>query len=258
MPVGIASFPSERCRPSAWGEDDAVVTRTAILITRPEPGASATAARVAALGFDPVLTPFLTIEALNPAMPAPAGIAAVLVTSGNAFAACLALFRDTPLLTVGDATADKARRLGFTQVLSAGGDAAALADLVGRTRRPDDGTLLLAAGRGHAGALAAVLRQDGFRVVRRVTYRSRPVRVLMPEAEQALRADRVRAALFFSAETARSFVRAVQAADLADAVRAADAMAIGPAAGVALQALPWRRVSVAEQPTQDALLALLA
>jgi uroporphyrinogen-III synthase len=211
-----------------------------------------------ALGFDPVLAPFLTIEALTPTMPAPGRIAAVLVTSGNALSACLALFRDTPLLTVGDATADKARRMGFTQVVSAGGDAAALADLVGRTRRPEDGTLLLAAGQGHAGALEAALRRDGFRVVRRVTYRSRPVRVLADVAEQALRANRVRAALFFSAETARSFARAVQAAGLADTVREADAMAIGAAAGVALQALPWRRVSVAAQPTQDALLALLA
>ena len=232
--------------------------RTAILITRPEPGASATAARVVALGFDPVLTPFLTIEALTPTMPNQVAIAAVLATSGNALKACIPLFRDTPLLTVGDATADKARRMGFTQVVSAGGDAGALADLVGRTRRSDDGTLLLAVGEGHARTLEAALRRDGFRVVRRVTYRSRPVRVLADAAEQVLRADRVRAALFFSAETARSFVRAVQVAGLADAVRKADAMAIGPAAGMALQALPWRRVSVAAQPTQDALLALLA
>jgi uroporphyrinogen-III synthase len=215
--------------------------------------------RVAALGFDPVLTPFLTIEPLDPRMPNPAAIAAALVTSGNALPACQVLYRDTKLLTVGDATADKARHMGFTQVLSAGADATALAELVRRTRRPEDGTLLLAAGQGHAGALEAALRRDGFRVVRRVAYRSRPVRVLAPEAEQALRAGRVRAALFFSAETARSFVRAVQAAaGLADAMRGSEAMAIGAPAGVALQALPWRRVSVAAQPTQDALLALLA
>lgn len=233
-------------------------SRTAILITRPEPGASATAARVAALGFEPVLAPFLTIEVLNPRMPNPATIAAVLVTSGNALPACLPLFRDTPLLTVGDATADKARRMGFSRVVSAGGDAAALADLIRRTRRPEDGTLLLAVGQGHAAALAEALRCDGFRVVRRVTYRSRPVRRLVPAAEQALRARQVRAALFFSAETARSFVRAAQAAGLSDTLHDTDAMAIGAAAGVALQALPWRRVAVAAQPTQDALLALLA
>jgi hypothetical protein len=36
-----------------------------------------------------------------------------------------------------------------------------------------------------------------------------------------------------------------------------DALAIGEAAAVALQALPWRRIRVAARPTQDAMLALL-
>jgi hypothetical protein len=36
-----------------------------------------------------------------------------------------------------------------------------------------------------------------------------------------------------------------------------DALAIGQAAAVALQALPWRRICVAARPNQDAMLALL-
>jgi uroporphyrinogen-III synthase len=52
-------------------------------------------------------------------------------------------------------------------------------------------------------------------------------------------------------------VRLTTAAGLADRVRGVQALAIGAAAGVALQELPWRDVLVAARPTQDELLALL-
>ena len=229
----------------------------AILITRPEPGASETADRVAALGFVPLIAPCLTIEAISPQLPLPQAVAAVLVTSGNALADCLSGFRDTPLFAVGDATAARARASGFVRVTSASGDAAVLATLVGRERRPDDGVLLLACGQGQGGALAASLRQSGFRVLRRVVYRSCPVTTLPTAAVDALRDGRVRAALFFSAETARAFVRSIRRAGLSERVGVVDACAIGAAAGVALQVLPWRRVRVAAKPTQEAMLALL-
>ena len=63
--------------------------------------------------------------------------------------------------------------------------------------------------------------------------------------------------MFFSAATAQTFVLLLQNAGLREVVRSVDALAIGAAAGVALQALPWRRIGVAAKPTQDAMLALL-
>jgi uroporphyrinogen-III synthase len=84
-----------------------------------------------------------------------------------------------------------------------------------------------------------------------------PVRTLPQGAAAALRAGQVRAVLFFSAETARAFVGLVHRAGLQETVRTVDACAIGAAAGVALQALPWRRIGVAATPDQDAMLALL-
>ena len=232
--------------------------RDAILITRPEPGATETAARVAALGFEPILAPCLTIAPTSGRLPAVRTVAAVLVTSGNALPACLPDFRDTPLLTVGDATAARARYLGFAAVISASGDASALAAVVARDRRPEEGTLLLVSGRRQGGALAELLRRAGFRVLRRVVYESRPAPVFAAAASDALRAGRVRAALFFSAETARAFVRLVRVAGLVETIRGVDAISIGGTAGVALQALPWRRIGVAAKPDQDAMLALLS
>ena len=161
------------------------------------------------------------------------------------------------MLCVGDATAERARTAGFLQVLSAAGDAEALADFVRRHNAPRDGTLLLASGQRQGEALAAALRQAGYRVIRRVVYAARPIQDLAPAATAALRAGKVRAALFFSAETARQFVLLVRRAGLAETVAVVDAISIGRPAAVALEALPWRDIRVAARPTQDEMLALL-
>lgn len=225
-----------------------------VLITRPAPGAEETAARVAAMGFDPVLAPMLAIRAL-PLARLPERIDAIVLTSRNGVPGLSASLHAIPVLAVGAATAAAARAGGFSDVRSADGDAAALRGLVRRTL-PAAPALLLPTARGQGGALAAALRADGCVVHRRAVYEARPARTL-PQPARAALASGLRAALFFSAETARAFVAAVRRAGLDTETRAADACAIGGAAGVALETLPWRRVRVAARPTQDELLALL-
>jgi uroporphyrinogen-III synthase len=106
-------------------------------------------------------------------------------------------------------------------------------------------------------ALAADLRARGFRVIRHVVYAATPAAKLPSAAQTALAAGSLSAALFFSAETARHCVKLLLRARLHEAVLTMDAVAIGKPAAVALQALPWRRIRVAAQPNQDAMLALL-
>jgi uroporphyrinogen-III synthase len=228
----------------------------AVLITRPEPGASETAARIAALGLIPIVAPLLEIEPVLVHAP-PERLAAVLLASGNAVDALSALGRSLPVLTVGNATERRAREAGFTDVTSADGDAVALAALVRARLRPSDGTLLLAAGRGQSLALAAELRASGYRVARRVGYAATAVSCLPEPAKRALLDRRTRTVLLFSAETARHFVRLVRKADLLGALANCEAITIGPQAAMALRDVPWARIRVAAKPTQDDMLALL-
>ena len=230
---------------------------SAVLITRPEPGANETAARVAALGFQPVVAPLLAINPLPTPLPPSGQVQAILVTSSNAIPALPASHQHLPVFAVGDATAQRARAAGFERVASADGDAAALAALVARTVVAHAGPLLLATGRGQGNSLAADLRRRGFAVVRRVVYAAKPVPALPAAAIVVLGAGTVRAAMFFSAETARTFVHLLEGTPLHEAVRTVDALAIGKPAAVALEALPWRRIRVAARPDQDAMLALL-
>ena len=101
------------------------------------------------------------------------------------------------------------------------------------------------------------LQGRGFRVIHRPVYEVLAVPALPDAAQAALAAGDITAALFFSTESARQCVRLLQAAHMHEAVSTVDALAIGQAAAVALDVLPWRRISVASRPTQDAMLALL-
>jgi uroporphyrinogen-III synthase len=102
-----------------------------LLILRPEPGASETAARARALGLDPVVAPLFTVRPLAWQAPDRAGFDAVLLTSANAArhaGPALAPFLALPCWTVGEATAAAAREAGFADVRSGPSDGAALAE----------------------------------------------------------------------------------------------------------------------------------
>ncbi len=184
----------------------------------------------------------------------PSAAQAILVTSANALAALPP--GDVPLLAVGDATAARARALGFSAVHSAGRDAVALAELVHRVADPAAGPLLLASGAGQGGGLAADLRKRGFRVIRRVCYAAVPVRRFPHEAAACLASGKVHAVLFLSAETAAVFVRLLPP-EFHHALASVAALAIGKSAADLLETLPWLRVCRAENPTLDDVLALI-
>lgn len=228
----------------------------AVLITRPEPAASETAARIAAMDLTPIVAPLLEIRSFPLRQPR-GRIAAVLLASGNAVDPLPASMRALPVLTVGAATARRAARAGFTNVTSADGDAVTLASLVRARVSPNDGILLLASGQGQSRTLAAELRASGYRVARRVVYAAVPVAHLPEPAKAALAGEQTPTVLLFSAATARDFVRLVRRAGLLDALSRCDAITIGPPAAMALREVPWARIRVAAKPTQDEMLALL-
>ncbi|HET6605096.1 MAG TPA: uroporphyrinogen-III synthase [Rhodopila sp.] len=227
-----------------------------VLITRPEPGASQTAHNITALGLTPVMAPVTEIVPAGP-IHLSGDFAATVLTSGNAIDACPPACRSRPAFAVGSATARRAREAGFTHVVDADADAAALPALIGTTIGTRRQTLFLPAGRGQVGALSSALRAQGWRVVRRVAYRTEPVATLPEAAVSALQAGKIRWALFFSAETARQFVRLAHCAGVVGTLGVIEAVSISERTAMALSALPWRHIRIAARPNQDAMLVLL-
>jgi uroporphyrinogen-III synthase len=226
-----------------------------VLITRPEPGAVDTAARVAALGLRPVLAPALVL-APRPA-PLPAA-QAIVITSPAAARGLPESLRGLPLFATGPASAEAARKAGFAQVQGAGGEAASLAALVGRRLDPAAGPVLLAIGEGYGQDLAASLRAQGFAVHRRVVYAAREAAELPSDAALALRTGRIGWALFFSPRSSRAAMRLIEQAGLRGAAGAITALALSPRIASILAAWRWASILVADAPHQDRLLAHLA
>lgn len=240
----------------------------AVLITRPEPGAEETAARVAALGWRPVIAPALVLTPRPQAAlrafdgRSAARVQALLLTSR---AAARALTPPTPeappVFAVGPGTAAEARARGFPEVLAADGFATSLAALVAERLDPAAGPLLLAVGEGYGQDLADALRARGFRVLRRVVYAAAPATTLPEPAQAALRADEVGTALFFSPRSVGAAMVQLRRAGLAGKVARIDALAISPRVARALSATAppcgWRSIRVAARPDQEAMLALL-
>ncbi|MBY0338238.1 MAG: uroporphyrinogen-III synthase [Acetobacteraceae bacterium] len=225
-----------------------------VLVTRPEPGAAETAAKIAALGWDPVLAPALVLRPLPFAAPSRAQ---ALLLPSRAAARALAPW-PVPVFAVGEATAEEARRRGFARVTAATGDAAALTALVARSLRPQDGPLLLAVGRGYSLDLAQRLRARGFAVIRRVVYGAEPAPALPEAAASPLREGRVRLALFFSPRSASCSMVQVRDAGLLPALAGVEALAISPRVAATLSGLcAWRNIRAAPRPDQDSLLEML-
>lgn len=229
----------------------------AVLVTRPEPGGAETAARLVALGWQPLLAPALVLEPRPFTLPP---CQAMLLTSRAAARALPPPSPGLPLLAVGEATAEAARALGW-KADAAAGTATDLAALAAARLDPTGGPLLLAVGQGYALDLAADLRARGFRVLRRIAYAARPAATLPGAVRASLAHGTPHHVLFHSPRSAGCAITLFREAGHAATIAGMSALAISPrvaeAARMALAPLRWRALRVAERPTEEALLALL-
>ncbi|WP_265517728.1 uroporphyrinogen-III synthase [Nitratireductor luteus] len=144
-----------------------------VLVTRPEPGASETAARLEALGHQPLVLPLTEIRALPADAPDLSGFDAVAITSANAVRHApeelLSRLSGLPAFAVGPRTAQRAREAGLHVMPEHRGDAAALARLVAEKVSRGSGIVVLC-GRVRRDALEAGLSAAGLRSLVVETY----------------------------------------------------------------------------------------
>ncbi|MDO1559410.1 uroporphyrinogen-III synthase [Brevundimonas sp. 2R-24] len=227
------------------------MTRPLVWVTRTEPGAARTAARLEAAGLHPLVDPLLAVEPLIPQADL-SGVSALALTSGHAvsFAAALPGARDLPVYCVGDSTSQAARIAGLANVHSANGDVHALAALIADRHRPVSGKVLHLGAETLAGDLVALLAARGVPARYAAVYRTvdRPG----PAGLAALSEGRLSAVLIHSARAAEALLgqadhRALERAHLLGISEAA----AHPLAGAGLSPA-W-----ADAPTEPALLETL-
>jgi uroporphyrinogen-III synthase len=102
-----------------------------VIIVRPEPGASATAARASALGLTAIIIPLFAVEPVEWQAPDAAAFDALLITSANAVRHAgpqLSQLSNLPCHTVGQATAAAARAAGLNVAATGTSGAQAVID----------------------------------------------------------------------------------------------------------------------------------
>jgi len=209
-----------------------------VLVLRPEPAASATVREARRLGLDAISVPLFEIEAVDWAAPDAGEFDGLLLTSANAIRCGgeqLGRLRDLKVHAVGAATAEAARNAGFT-VASTGTSGV---DQLLAGIDPDLRLLHLC---------GAHLRMplDGSRAISPlVVYRSNEI------GAAQLSASAASVALIHSPRAGRRF------AELAPDRGSLAVVAISQAAAESV-GTGWKSVAVADQPSDEALLALAA
>ena len=217
-----------------------------VLVTRAAEQSAATARRLRERGYEAVVAPLVRFERL-PARITP-DAQAILVTSQNGARALVAAtdLRMTPILAVGDATADILREAGFADVRSANGNARALAILAKDSLDPERGLVLHARGADVRHSPLAGLESAGFRTGDAILYRSVPLVHLPPEATAC------DTALVYSLGSARRLLAAMLPDAALDIIAISDA-ALDPVRSAAFA----RGLYAAPHPSEDAMLAVL-
>jgi len=187
-----------------------------LLVTRPDPQGEQTVAALHERGHEVTSAPLLKIETQSADF-GDARWTAIAVTSANAIRAIashsrLAEISALPVFAVGNRTAQAAQEIGFTNVISAEGDADALAALVAETLPPES-TLLYLAGEDRASDLAAALASANISVRTVVVYRAVPAPALPDAVREKLAAGTIDGVLHFSKRSAQTFIAAARAGE---------------------------------------------
>ena len=209
-----------------------------VVVLRPQPGADATVAKARALGLEAVAIPLFEIDPVEWEAPDAGSFDGLLLTSANAVrfgGEGLAELRGLKVYAVGEATAEAARAAGFD--VTATGDAGA-DRLLGSIEQ--DLRLLHLCGADRRETSAA--RQE---ITAVVVYSARAA------ANPDLRGVQGSVALIHSPRAGRRFAELVD--DRGNISIAAISATAAEAVGNG-----WKEVAVAEQPSDDALLALAA
>ncbi|OYZ14562.1 MAG: hypothetical protein B7Y35_12620 [Sphingomonadales bacterium 28-64-96] len=209
-----------------------------ILVVRPQPGADATAARLRAMGHEPVVHPLLETRALPWALP-PQTPDAVILSSAAAVrhaGSQADALKNLPAHAVGDATAAAARAAGWHDVKAGPGTMQALLDGLA------SGQFLHLAGAD----LTAVTVPPALGLIRVTVYET-PLLPLpaLPDVD---------AVLLHSPRTAAQFAGEW---DRLGGQRAALQLFAISGATLAAAGSGWSTARTAAEPTESALLAML-
>ncbi|MFM9943270.1 MAG: uroporphyrinogen-III synthase [Hyphomicrobiaceae bacterium] len=233
-----------------------------VLITRPEPDAMKMKGIVEERGHEAVVEPLLSVSFDDCEPIDLEGVTALIATSRNGLRALreanlVQQARGLTVFTVGAATAEEARRMGFRTVIKGPGTATGLAPMIASVLDPSEDVLLHLAGDRVAVELARELEENGFRASKTVVYRMKPIERLGDVVLDELADGSIQAILLMSSDTAVTWARLITRQRLGDVIRDIPHLCLSDAIASRLKGLGPLPIEVADQPTLEEMLALI-
>ncbi len=231
-----------------------------IVVTRPKADAERTASALRKRGHEVLVAPLMRVEPIKADLTG--AWSGVVVTSANAPGAIADNpARDTllklKLFAVGERSADAARKAGFTNVESAGGDVQDLVKLIAERHVGVTAPLLYLAGEDRAADLVGELAVHGIKAELRVVYRT--VTAPFPdELIEALAVKEIDAVLHYSRRSADNYVEGATRADIVAAALAPRHVCLAESVAAPLVKAGATRIAIASRPDEATLIELLA
>ena len=231
-----------------------------LLVTRPEPDAMKLAGLLQERGLEATVEPLLRVSYENCDEVELDGVAALVATSRHGLRALMGkrvldTARRIPVFTVGRATAQEARRMGFERVLVGAGTAAELVPAIAGTLDSSEGLLAHLAGEAVAFDLKGDLEQLGFRVLQPAVYRMEAAEALSPSTIDQLNDGDIEGVILMSPRTARVYARLIQRHRLTLASQRLVHFCLSRAVANGLAPLGEVQAAIPDRPTLEDLLA---
>lgn len=227
-----------------------------IIVTRAEPGASATMAYLSSRDLNAMRAPVLSLEPL-PQTPLPdwQDLSGLVFTSANGVRTYAERRTDRALTAwcVGPATAEAAREAGFSDIRESAGDAMNLAAFIAQQRLPSDQPLLHVANQAAKGTLKQTLTALGIGVLFAPLYAMRPTDELPAEIEQLIARRAPAIVLVHSAKGAAAFANLIGE----EALKDWRLVAISEQARSPLAAIARKHTYIADEPNEAGLMRAL-
>ncbi len=232
-----------------------------LLVTRPEPDASAFADELRALGHEPILEPLLEFRCLDFDARLLDAAQALIVTSGNGLRALQARddfkdILDKPLYCVGEQTAKRALSAGFKTVLEIAETGEVLAGKIVASGQKD-APIVHVMGEHMAFDIAGALAREGFLVETVTVYSMEARSKFSPPVEAMLTAGEIDGVILMSPRTAVIYVSLCHRHSNTNCAKTPAYFCLSGNVAAKLASLKPDRLHIAGKPNKKALLDLL-
>jgi uroporphyrinogen-III synthase len=226
-----------------------------VLITRPEPQAALTVARLEDAGYSVFSEPCQIVGAVEAVLQS---ASAYIITSQNGVEYGLkhVTDKDAVIFAVGDKTAQAAEDLGFNIIFSAEGDSESLIELILDRWLPEEGNLIHLSGAEISSNISALLSAIGYSARRSVVYeaiaQARPSHAMV----DLLKNNKIDVVLFYSAQAVTIFNGWIEQEGLENCIKSMQAIVMSERIAQRLDGV-WKCTKIAQARDEDEIIKLL-